>query len=806
MKINYVSEVKMRRFGNVVIVFIISVLALTGCSTGVYNVTDYGATGNGSTSDTAAINDAIAAADAAGGGTVYFPTGTFKSGSIIMKDNITLDISAKATLLATDAAEYSIVDKNPYEDHGGYQDWGHSHWESSLIWGIGLNNIAIKGKGLINGDALDAGRPKDSYGDRAISFKNSIGIVIKDISIYRAGHFAIITSGCNDIDINNVTIDTNRDGINIDCCNDVNIVNCSINAPKDDAICMKSSYCLDYKRPTENVNISNCTVMGHEVGYLLNPPGSDDGYNCGSIKFGTESNGGFKNITITDCTFELSRGFMLATVDGGDIENITIDNIQMTDIVDPPIFLKIGNRARGPGNPPPGKYRNVNISNVTCTSSLTKMSCIISGIPGHYIEDVNLTNINISYAGGGTAADASIVLPEKERGYPYGGMLGSVTPSYGFYVRHAKGVQFQDCDFTFNNNDERPAFVLVDVNGFELDDPDAEVKVVSAAEAKAQAEVEAQASTRSPRSRRGRLYGDWQVKVDYNGRQRESILSFSRDADGNQIGHWISFWGLSELKDVKYENGKLSFVRISRNRQGQSTTSKFSGTVKDGKFSGTISSDRGESKLEGERSARIPRAVGSWEMNLKMGERQFTSTLVVNADKEGKLTAQWQSQEGEHEITDVKYEQRKLTFKRKSKIRDCQWESTFEGTIRRDTLSGVFKSERGEVTAEGKRIGSSLIGNWNLEVTSERGSRKQRLKVNPDMSGMYGAIPIKKVHLKNNKVSFKTVLEFRERKYEMSFEGTLEESKLTGELTTSRGTRKVTGTKVVRTSGRRRTR
>jgi len=313
-----------------------------------------------------------------------------------------------------------------------------------------------------------------------------------------------------------------------------------------------------------------------------------------------------------------------------------------------------------------------------------------------------------------------------------------------------------------------------------------------------------QASAQSPRS--ARLYGDWQVKVDFDGRQMESILSFSRDKEGNRIGHWISFWGLSELKDVKYEEGKLSFVRVRRNREGQSITSKFTGTIKDGKLSGTLSSDRGEYKLEGKRSKRMPRAVGNWEMKMKMGEREFTSTLVVKVDKEGKLTAQWQSQRGEHEITDVGYERGKLTFKRKSKIQDRQCESTFEGTVRRDTLIGVIKSERGEITAEGKRIGASLIGNWNLEITSERGSRKQRLRVSPDMSGMYGAIPIKKVNLEDDKVSFNIVMKFGERKFEMSFEGKLKESKLTGELTTSRGNQKVTGTKVVRTFRRRRTR
>ena len=299
------------------------------------------------------------------------------------------------------------------------------------------------------------------------------------------------------------------------------------------------------------------------------------------------------------------------------------------------------------------------------------------------------------------------------------------------------------------------------------------------------------------------MYGDWKVKVDYDGRQYESILSFSRDADGNQTGQWISFWGLSELKDVKFEEGKLSFARERRNREGQTTTSKFTGTIKEGKLSGTISSDRGESKVEGARSPRMPRAVGNWEMKLKMGEREFTSTFVIRADKEGKLTAEWKSQRGEHQVKDLKYERGRLSFKRKSKMGDREWESTFDGTLRRGTISGTIKSDRGEINAEGKLIGAALIGKWNLEIASERGPRKQRLIVNPDMSGMYGAMAIEKISLEGDKVSFKAVMKFRQREFEMSFEGKLAEEKLTGELTTSRGSQKVTGTKVVRRRRRR---
>lgn len=314
------------------------------------------------------------------------------------------------------------------------------------------------------------------------------------------------------------------------------------------------------------------------------------------------------------------------------------------------------------------------------------------------------------------------------------------------------------------------------------------------------------AQVRAQSSRGRGLYGDWQVKVDYDGRQFESILSFSRDREGNQTGNWISFMGLSELKDIKYEEGKISFSRERRNRDGETTTSNFKGTIEDGKISGTWSSSRGDYNLEGKRAPRIPRAVGGWEMKYKIGDRDITSKLDVKVDKEGNLTGQWKSRWGESEVTDLQYERGKLTFKRTSTYQDRKREYTFEGNIRGDTLSGTIKSERGEVEVEGKMIGGSLIGTWNLEVESERGTRKQRLRVNSDMSGSYGAIQIKKINLEDNKVDFLTVLKFGDQSFEIRFEGKIEDSKLTGEMTTSRGSQKITGTKVIRTFRRRSTR
>jgi hypothetical protein len=310
-----------------------------------------------------------------------------------------------------------------------------------------------------------------------------------------------------------------------------------------------------------------------------------------------------------------------------------------------------------------------------------------------------------------------------------------------------------------------------------------------------------------PSQSRGRgAYGDWKVKVDYNGRSFDSILSFSRDREGNRTAQWISFMGLTELKDLSYEEGQLSFAMERRNREGQVSTTKFAGTIQEGKLTGTLTSDRGENKVEGARMPRVPWAVGNWQMKFRVGDRDITTTLIVKADKENNLSAQWQSEWGEHAITDVQYERGNLSFKRTSKFQDREFQSTFEGSIDRetDTLSGVISmSEMGEIKAEGKRIGGPLIGDWMLESTSERGTRTQRLRINGDMSGLYGAIPIRKVNFEEGRVDFLLVLQFGDQSFEMTFEGKLEDSKLTGELTSSRGSQKVKGTKIVRTFRRR---
>lgn len=437
-----------------------------------YNVKDFGAAGDGKTVDSPAINKAIDAAAEAGGGNVYFPAGTYLCFSIRLKSHIGLYLDHGATLLAADPEEhdgqYDPAEPNEWDM---YQDFGHSHWHNSLIWGENLEDIAISGPGEIHGKGLhrwDSDTP--GVGNKAIALKNCHNVVIRDITIRKGGHFCILPTAVDNFTIDNLKIDTERDAINIDCCKNVTISNCLINTPNDDAIVLKSSYALGYPRLTENVMISNCLVSGYDLGTLLDgsfqktqKEAPDGGGVTGRIKFGTESNGGFKNITITNCTFDHCRGLALETVDGGILEDIAITNITMNDITNVPIFLRLGRRMRGPEDAEVGVMRRIIISNVIVNNANPEYASLIVGLPGHPIEDVQLNNIQFLVNGGSPKEYTDIEVPELEDGYPDPRFFGRI-PAYGFFIRHVEGIEFNHVEVRFIEEDFRPAFVLDDVH------------------------------------------------------------------------------------------------------------------------------------------------------------------------------------------------------------------------------------------------------------------------------------------------------------------------------------------------------
>jgi len=484
-------------------------LATSGSRT--FDVRAFGATGDGKTLDTAAINQAIAAAAAAGGGTVVFPAGTYASYSVHLQSNVTLYLDDGATLLAADPPAagqpggYDVPEPNPADP---YEDFGHSHWHNSLIWGEHLQNIGIVGPGRIVGRGLSRGfGPKDpmpgeprpprprmarppeelapktpfgypnpfdtlaaGIGNKSIALKDCRGVTLRDFTIFHGGHFGILATGVDNLTIDNLRIDTNRDGMDIDSCKNVRVSNCTVNSPNDDGICLKASYGLGEDRSTENVTITGCQVSGYEEGTLLDGTYQKKkfGGGTGRIKFGTEANGGFQNVTITNCVFDDCQGLALEEVDGGALENVTVSNLVMRHIVSAPIFIRLGARLRGPDHPPMSILRRVKISNVVATDVSPQTGILISGLPGARIEDVALDHILIEYQGGGTKEQAAREVPEQEKGYPEPGRFG-VIPSWGMFARHVQGLSLDHVELRTLKEDLRPPMILDDVLGADFD-------------------------------------------------------------------------------------------------------------------------------------------------------------------------------------------------------------------------------------------------------------------------------------------------------------------------------------------------
>jgi polygalacturonase len=510
---------------------------------GVFNVRAYGATGDGKTLDTDSINRAIGAAAAAGGGTVEFPAGTYLSFSIRLRSHITLHLGQGCVVVAAEAApgygSYDAAEPNDWGDKFQFQDFGHSHFHNSLIWGDGLEDIAITGPGMIFGKGFPRanggmGRKANSQagpngtlsqaeaaairasqlptaatapvasvtsnrgGNKSIGLVNCRNVTLRDFKILQGGWFALLAAGVDDFTIDNVRVDTNRDGLDIDACRNVRICNCSVNAINDDAIVLKSSYALGSFRDCENIVITGCEVTGYDPGSVFD--GSyrheqalavDRDGPTGRIKFGTESSGGLRNVVIANCVFDRSRGLALESVDGGIIENVSVTNIVMRNLCNSAIFVRLGNRARSPAGTPVGAIRGVTISHVVATDVDARYPVIIAGIPGHPVEDVRLSDIRISSRGGLTLDDVArqppelvntfflrgpglagprepFSPPEQEKAYPEPSMFG-LLPAYGIYVRHASGLELRDVDLGFAKDDTRPAIVLDDVAGADFE-------------------------------------------------------------------------------------------------------------------------------------------------------------------------------------------------------------------------------------------------------------------------------------------------------------------------------------------------
>lgn len=465
----------------------------------IFNVRTYGATGDGKTVDTPAINKAIEAVASAGGGTLVFPAGTYICFTIRLRSRVDLYLSRGCTILAADSpkpGESTGYNGGAYDPAGppqlweDYQDYGHNHWANSLFYGEGISDFSIIGPGLIHGKGLSHGTATQragytsfvaeqaGVGNKAIGLKNCHNVLLRDFSVLHGGHFAVLATGVDTLTIDNLLIDTERDGFDIDCCHNVRVTNCTVNSPSDDAICPKSSYALGYARTTENVTIANCFVTGaYELGSLINGTWkkSATGRGNGRIKLGTESNGGFRNIAISNCVCEGSKGVAIETADGAVVEDIAISNITLRDTDDAPLFLRLNRRNRGPAETMhPGALRRILISNIVSYNSSSFKSSILSGIPSNLIEDVKLSNCYFGNMGLPMTVDRrpnakpfpawqTIQVPEIEDAYPDPNRFGPI-PASGIFVRHLKNLEMSHIEVASSAPDPRPAIWLQDVH------------------------------------------------------------------------------------------------------------------------------------------------------------------------------------------------------------------------------------------------------------------------------------------------------------------------------------------------------
>jgi hypothetical protein len=440
-------------------------LASAGDTTAhIFNVRDFGAKGDGVTLDTRAIQSAIDACGRAGG-TVILPGGTYVTGSLELRSNIELHVPAGTTILgSTNLADY-------FERTPVLKSYNNLFLKYSLFYAERQSNITITGRGTIDGQGAAfkvlTDKKPEKYMNRPylLRFVECSNIAVEHVTLRNSASWTQHYLACNGVVLRGLTVyghaNKNNDMMDIDGCSNVIVTDCTGDTD-DDGITLKSTS----DRITENVTIGNCIVSSH----------------CNAIKTGTESTGGFRNIVISNIVVKPSSvtttmsgtpkgisGIALTLVDGGTLEGVSISHVVM-DGPDVPIFIRLGNRGRkswaGAPQPGVGTLREVMIDDVTARSSGTT-GCSITGLDGHPVEHVTLTNIRLDVAGGVTEKPP-VAIPEKDDQYPEATMWGTL-PSSGFYLRHVDGIRMANLTVTPRRADARPVFILHDVTNITMD-------------------------------------------------------------------------------------------------------------------------------------------------------------------------------------------------------------------------------------------------------------------------------------------------------------------------------------------------
>ena len=453
----------------------VAVLVALGlpCLVAALDVRDFGAKGDGATKDTKAIQAAIDKASEVGG-TVVIPPGKYVSGTIHLRSNLTLRIEGGATLMfSPDDGDFDPYEDLPYHMAAppkkvesqvtfvahtvperrrlsappAWDDTETSYFHYALLSGDGVHHVAIEGTGTIDGNRPRRGGPKP------IAIKNSEWISVRGITIRNAPNYNISFGGTDYIEVEGVKlINGYADGIDTDGCRYIRITNCYIDV-WDDAVCPKASMALGKPRATEHLVVANCVLRT----------------SCANFKFGTETSGDLRDVSVTNCVMSSRSsgrkalgGIAIESVDGANIDGVVVSNISMDNVVSP-IFIRLGNRGRGMDKPAPGSLKNISIQNVVAHGA--SLASSITGVENGRVQNVTIDGLNVTGAGGVAARDLNV--PEAAAKYPDPDLFGEL-PALALYGRHVDGLTLRNVKVHAAEPDGRPAFVLDDVTHLEI--------------------------------------------------------------------------------------------------------------------------------------------------------------------------------------------------------------------------------------------------------------------------------------------------------------------------------------------------
>ncbi len=437
------------------------------------NVLDYGAHSGVPVVQTNALQATLDACGGAGGGTVLVPAGLYHTGTLRLPSRVTLHLENGAILKGSaDLADYPEIT-------GSFTDAVGQKRNRCLLYAVGASSIAITGQGVIDGNGSAFGYEQDGR-PFLLRFVDCRDVQMQGVTLRDSPGWVSHYLGCENVHVHGVTIHShtngNNDGIDIDSCRRFRVSACDLDCG-DDAICIKSTRAT----PCENIVVTGCVIRSV----------------WGALKLGTESAGDFRNIIISDCVIRDTHGggLKIISMDGCRLENVQVNNLIM-DNVSGPIFIRLGARLRkyhaDQPDRPVGILRNVSIRNVSGRvweegyllygKLKRKAGIIVTGIPGHPIEDLRLENIRFTFPGGGTPADAARVdVPEQEAEYPEFPSFHPI-PAWGLYLRHVRGLTLRDVHLGLENADARPPVFTDDVAGMRIDELHAEGSPLAAAD------------------------------------------------------------------------------------------------------------------------------------------------------------------------------------------------------------------------------------------------------------------------------------------------------------------------------------